>query len=145
MWAQPRLLNALVDYWHPNAEAFMLEGQLLTPTIEDIYFLTCLSRRGEPINFFTFPFRPHNIVELIGIQCEASTDKMGTQVPINKNLDLSLEVIVLLMGQITEFATLHQASWEHMNCAVQCLNAQVFDWSTTLLDNMKQQLTECRM
>jgi hypothetical protein len=32
-----------------------------------------------------------------------------------------------------------------MNCAVQCLNAQIFDWSTTLLDCMKRQLTECRM
>jgi hypothetical protein len=26
MQAQPKLLNALVDYWHPDAEAFMLEG-----------------------------------------------------------------------------------------------------------------------
>jgi hypothetical protein len=26
MRAQPRLLNALIDYWHPDAEAFMLEG-----------------------------------------------------------------------------------------------------------------------
>jgi hypothetical protein len=26
MRTQPRLLNALVDYWNPNAEAFMLEG-----------------------------------------------------------------------------------------------------------------------
>jgi len=26
MRAQPRLLNALVYYWHPDAEAFMLEG-----------------------------------------------------------------------------------------------------------------------
>jgi hypothetical protein len=26
MQAQPRLLNALVNYWHPDAEAFMLEG-----------------------------------------------------------------------------------------------------------------------
>jgi hypothetical protein len=26
MQAQPRLLNSLVDYWHPETEAFMLEG-----------------------------------------------------------------------------------------------------------------------
>jgi hypothetical protein len=26
MRAQPRLHNALVDYWHPDAKAFMLEG-----------------------------------------------------------------------------------------------------------------------
>ena len=43
MQAQPRLLNALVDYWHMDAEAFMLEGQSLVPTIEDIYFLIGLS------------------------------------------------------------------------------------------------------
>jgi hypothetical protein len=64
MRAQPRLLNVLVDYWHPNAEAFMIEGKSLTPTTEDIYFLTGLSRRGEPVNLHTFPPRPHNIAEL---------------------------------------------------------------------------------
>jgi hypothetical protein len=51
MRAQPRLLNALVDYWHPDAEAFMLEGKLLVLTNEDIYFLIGLSRQGEPVNF----------------------------------------------------------------------------------------------
>jgi hypothetical protein len=47
MCVQPRLLNALIDYWHADAEAFMLEGQSLVPTTEDIYFLTGLSRRGN--------------------------------------------------------------------------------------------------
>jgi hypothetical protein len=36
MRAQPRLTNALVDYWHPDAEVFMLLGQLLNPTTEHI-------------------------------------------------------------------------------------------------------------
>jgi hypothetical protein len=70
---------------------------------------------------------------------------MGTQVPISKISNLSLKVIVFLIGWITGSASLHQASWVHMNCVVQCLNAQIFDWSTTLLDCMKRQLTECRM
>jgi hypothetical protein len=78
MLAQPRILNALVDYWNPDVEAFMLEGQSLTPTIKDIYFLTGLSRRGEPVNFYTFPSGPLNIAELIGINCEDGTKKMGT-------------------------------------------------------------------
>jgi hypothetical protein len=50
MRAQPRLLNALIDYWHPDEEAFMLEGQSLTPMTEDIYFLNGLSRRGDIVN-----------------------------------------------------------------------------------------------
>jgi hypothetical protein len=36
MRAQPRLLNALIDYWHPDAEVFMLEGKSFTPMTEDI-------------------------------------------------------------------------------------------------------------
>ena len=36
MREQPRLLNVLVEYWHPDVEAFMLEGQSLVPTTEDI-------------------------------------------------------------------------------------------------------------
>jgi hypothetical protein len=145
MHAQPRLLNALIDYWHPDVETFMLEGQSLTLMIEDIYFLTSLSRRGEPVNFCTFPPGPHNIAELIGLHCEVGTDKVGTEVSINKISNLSLKVIVLLIGWITGSAALHQASWVHMHCAVQCLNAHMFDWSTTLLDCMKRQLTECCM
>jgi hypothetical protein len=77
---------------------------------EDIYFLTGLSRRGEVVNFHTFPSKPLNIEELIGLHCEASIDKMGTQVPINKISDLSLKVIVFLIGQITGSIALHKAS-----------------------------------
>jgi hypothetical protein len=143
MQAQPRLLNALVDYWHPDAEAFMLEGQSLVPTVKDIYFLTSLSRRGEPVNFRTFPAGPHNIEELIGLYCSADIDCVSMQVPIIKITNLSLQAIVLLIGQIIGSAALHQASRAQMNCAVQCLNVQVFDWSTTLLECMKRQLTDC--
>jgi hypothetical protein len=118
MRAQPRLLNALIDYWHPDAKAFMLEGQSLTLTTEDIYFLTGLLRRREPVNFHTFPLGPHKISELIGLHCEAGTDKMGTQVSINKISNLSLKVIVILIGQITRSTAIHQVSQVHMHCAV---------------------------
>jgi hypothetical protein len=53
----------------------MLEGQLLTPMTEEIYFLTGLSRRGEPVNLHTFPPGPHNIVDLIVMHCEGDTEK----------------------------------------------------------------------
>jgi hypothetical protein len=62
----------------------MLEGQSLTPTTEDIFFLTGLSRRGELVNLRTFPSRPHNIAELINLHCEVGTNMVGTQVPVHK-------------------------------------------------------------
>jgi hypothetical protein len=75
--------------------------------IEDIYFLTGLSRRGEPINFHMFPYGPQNIEEFIGLHYKANIDKVGTQVAINKISNLSLKVIVLLIGRITGSASLH--------------------------------------
>jgi hypothetical protein len=75
--------------------------------VEDIYFLTSLSRRGEPVNFWTFPSGPHNIAELIGLYCADDTDHSSTQVPIRKITNLSLRVIVLLIGRITGSIVLH--------------------------------------
>jgi hypothetical protein len=51
MRSQKRLLNLLIDYWHPDAEAFMLGGKSLMIIVEDIYFITGLSHRGEVPNF----------------------------------------------------------------------------------------------
>jgi hypothetical protein len=110
MREQPRLLNALVDYGHPNIEAFILEGHSLTPRTEDIYFMTGLSRRGGLVNFHSFPPGSHNITEMIGLHCEVGTEKAGSQVTINKITKLSLKVIVLLIGQITGSVALHRAS-----------------------------------
>jgi hypothetical protein len=122
----------------------MLEGHSLVPMTKDIYFLTGLSQRGELFNFCTFPSGPHNISELIGLYCEAGIDRMSSQVSISKISDLALQVIVFLIEWITGSVSLHQASRAQMNCAVQCLNAQIFYWSTTLLECMKRQLTDYR-
>jgi hypothetical protein len=107
MQVQPRLLNVLVDYWHPDAEDFMLEGQSLVPTTEDIYFLNGLSKRGEPVNFKTFPSRPHNIAELIALHYEAGTNRLSSQVPINNITNLSLQAILLLIRRIIGSTALH--------------------------------------
>jgi hypothetical protein len=56
MRAQPRLMNALVDYWHPDAEEFMLEGQSLTPMTEGNLFFDW-SSQGEG-NQSTFILSP---------------------------------------------------------------------------------------
>jgi hypothetical protein len=104
---------------------------------EDIYFLTGLSRRGKPVNFRMFPSGPHNISELIGLHCEVGTDRTSSQVLISNISDLSLQAIVLLIGQITRSVDLHQESRAQMNCAVQCLNAHIF-----LLENHITRLYE---
>ena len=34
----------LVDYWDPDSESFRIDGMSLTIEVEDIYFITGLSR-----------------------------------------------------------------------------------------------------
>ena len=90
MHVQPRLMNALVDYWHPDAEAFMLEGKSLVPTTEDIYFLTSLSRRGEPVNFQMFPAGPSKVSKLLAEYCEAGTDHRTSSILVSRITSLTL-------------------------------------------------------
>ena len=40
----------LVDYWDPDSEIFHIDRMSLSIEIEDIYFITGLSRRGEVVN-----------------------------------------------------------------------------------------------
>jgi hypothetical protein len=85
----------------------MIEGKSLLPTTEDIYFLIGLSRRGEPVNFQTFPAGPSKISELIAEYCESRSDHRGSQVSISKITNLALQTILLLNGRITGSAVVH--------------------------------------
>jgi hypothetical protein len=100
MHAQPRLLNTLVEYWHPDAEAFMIEGQSLTPTTEDIYFLMGLSRRGETVDLHTFPTGERKVSELIAQYCVAGTNTMTSWIPVNNIINIALQTILSLIGRI---------------------------------------------
>ena len=42
--AKARLLQMLVDYWDLDSESFQIDGMSLTIEVEDIYFITRLSR-----------------------------------------------------------------------------------------------------
>ena len=39
----------LVDYWDPDSKSFQIYGMSLTIEVEDIYFITGLSRGGEMV------------------------------------------------------------------------------------------------
>jgi hypothetical protein len=44
-----RLLEILVGYWDPESERFILDGKPLRIEVENIYFFTILSHRGEVV------------------------------------------------------------------------------------------------
>ena len=49
MKANVRLLEMLIDYWDVEEEAFMIDHMPLRVEVEDIYFITGLSRGGEVV------------------------------------------------------------------------------------------------
>ena len=76
--------------------------------------------------------------------CYLDTENVGSQVPSNAIQVLGLKAILLMLGRIAGLASLHQASRPLMYYAVECMRPTIYDWSTTLLSNMKHQLSECK-
>ena len=101
----------LVHYWDLDTEAFEFDGMPLRLEVEDIYFITGLSLRGEVVNL-----RAHGvgvgltIGEYIVVYCLPDTENIGIQVPVNSIQSLSLKVTVLVLARITGLASLHQDS-----------------------------------
>ena len=136
----------LVDYWDPDSKSFRLDSMSLTIEVEDIYFITGLSRRGETVNLRARGGPGHGLTidEYIAVYCYPETEKVGIQVPTNAIQVLGLKAILLMLGRIAGLASLHQASRPLMFYAVECMTPTIYDWSTSLLSNMKHQLSECK-
>ena len=110
----------------------------LSVEVEDIYFITGLSRRGEIVNL-----RAHGvgggitIDEYISIYCLLDIENVGIQVPLNVIQNLGLKVIVLVLGRIVGLTYLHQAPRPLMFYAVEHMRPTIYDWSTSLLGKKK--------
>ena len=50
MRANVCLLKFLIAYWDHDLGDFDLQGEILEVALEDIYFITGLSRQGTPVN-----------------------------------------------------------------------------------------------
>jgi hypothetical protein len=119
MRAQVRFLEMLVGYWDPDSESFNLDGKPLRIEMEDIYFLTGLSRRGEVVNLKSRGAGSGmKIEEYIDAHCVAGTPKVGSQVPIQAINNLSLKIIVLVLTRIIGSTSLHHESRPLMFYAV---------------------------
>ena len=79
--------------------------------VEDIYFITGLSHRGEIVNLRSRGVgRGMTIDEYIVAYCVLDIKKMGSQVPIRVIQSLSLKVIILVLATISVSISLNQDS-----------------------------------
>jgi hypothetical protein len=111
MRAQVRLLQMLVNYLDPDTKAFNLDGKPLRIEVEEIYFMTGLSCRGEVVNLKSRGARSGmNIKDYISTHYVVGTKKVGSQLSIRAINNPNLKIIVLVLTWITRLASLHQES-----------------------------------
>ena len=129
MRAKPRLLQMLVDYWDLDLDSFQVDGMSLTIEVEEIYFITGLSRGGVVVNLCSRggPRGGLTIDEYIAVYCYPDTKKVGSQVPTNAIQVLGLKAILLTLGRIAGSTSLHEASRPLMFYAVECIRPTIYD------------------
>lgn len=135
-----RLLELLILYWSAEEDVFVIDQMPLRIEIEDIYFITGLSRRGERVHSTGRTRGNLSVEDYVRIYCPGNLEKVGSQIPIKYVESLSLRIILFTIARVNSSVALHQALRVSMNLVVDCLST-VFDWCTPLLANMKKQLT----
>ena len=74
----------LVDYWDLDYDSFHIDGMSLNMEIEDIYFITRLSRWGEVVNIQSRgPEGGLTIDEYIAVYYFLDTENIGIQIWTN--------------------------------------------------------------
>ena len=96
-----------MDYWDPESQTFQINRMSLSIEVEDIYFITGLSRRGEMVILRSRgPGSRLTINEYILVYYFPKTEKVGSQISTNSIHILGLKAILLELGRIAGFASL---------------------------------------
>ena len=119
----------MINYWDHDLGAFDLQGEILEITLEDIYFISGLSRRGAPVNLEGTGtggdlLRFHNYIDTYYVP---GTQKMGTCIPIVHIRSLPLQVLVSTIVRVVGSSSLHLATRNQMIILVECLQGALFD------------------
>ena len=136
MRAQVDLLTWLVNKWDVQNQCFVIVGHQLKIELEDIYFLTGLSKRGKPLSIFGA--RPGG-QSVASLQLEFFNDESN---PRDKRIDIKtiihheLKVIAFTVTKLCGTAALHVAIGSQMRIAVYCFRGTILNWCKAVLDNI---------
>ena len=134
MRKQIELLEFLVRAWDPTIEAFHIRNKVVPIKVEDIYFLTGLSRRGLPISLSGSALGGETVRDYI-LQyfypgAEPSKDR---KIKICGIRDFPLRTILFTIKKLAGTTTLHVANKSYMQYALECLEPTIFNWAEFVL------------
>ena len=122
MKAQKQLLRKLIEYWDPIDESFTLDEDPLHLEVDDIYFLTGLSRRGKDISLTGIgPKDLLTVREYTTLHCTPDARVNSSGVPIRFIRDLGLKAIVYTINRMAGSAAGHLATCPYMGLALSCM------------------------
>jgi hypothetical protein len=144
MRAQVRLLEYLVRMWDPDQQVFIVGAHTLAIDIEDIYFLTGLSRRGSHVSLTGSRGGGLKMSEYCNQYCVPEAERKKGKVAIWGVTDLTLRTILFTIARMAGSSAPHMALQSYFQYAIECTEPRVFNWADAVLRSIKRQLTKCR-
>ena len=112
--------------------------------MDDIYFLTRLSRQGERVEFGGRGGRGEPVESYIRDLCADGTHRQGGKLSIQHVMNIPLRTILYTVTRIAGSTSVHLASKSQVMISIRATEGIVFDGFSGLLANLKDQLTRCR-
>jgi len=100
MRAQVDFLQWLVDRWSIQDQCFFIGGHQLEIELEDIYFLTGLSKRGEQLSLFGTRPGGQFVASLRLEFCDDLADPKDKQIDIKTTIHPKLKVIAFTITRL---------------------------------------------
>jgi hypothetical protein len=144
MRAQVRLLEYLVRMWDPDQQVFNVGAHTLSIDIEDIYFLTGLSRCGYYVSLTGSRGGGLKMSEYCNQYCVPEAERKKGKVAIWGVTDLTLRTILFMIARMAGSSAPHMALQSYFQYAIECTEPRVFNWADAVLRSIKRQLTKCR-
>jgi len=139
------LLEYLIGLWDDVEQAFRIWPQLFKFELDDVYFLTDLSRRGAPILLSGHWATPHPTEVYVADHYILGSRLVGGWIVIKVVRNLALRSILFSITNMAGSMSAHLASKSQMSYSLQCVEPRLFNWSAGFLRNVKEQITKCRI
>ena len=127
MEAQPKLLRYLISLWDINREIFVIGNQELELTTSDIYFITGMSCRGEPVNLYGSRPIGSSIYSLLAKHCPEALKSKSGKIEISSVWDLTLGVLLLTINRVAGSQVEHETNKSKFLYAIDCTSPIVFN------------------
>ena len=141
MQKQILLLEKIVSIWDVNEQDFLFCPDILKIEIEDIYFLTSISKRVEDLFFSSYQDSEFSKEDYIKEFCREGTCKVSGKIPIKDMGSIPLCTILFTITKLAGYMGPNLALKYQMEITVKCLKPKIFNWSYYVLINLKDQLS----